>query len=628
MAKKGKTCAIAAVAVSLLLASAASAQAPAAPGGAEVMKRIPAGCMGFAVVRDVGGLSGKIDALIKQFSPDGRPLVPMPVLEMLKASGMLGEGFQPTGSFAAVMLDPQQYGLDLLSMIAGKAETPFQPEKLPVVLLIPGEDPAKLMAAHQPVKDGQEYKLTALPFGWARQAGKHVLVSPSRKAVAAVADAKKSVLAEMSPADLALLARSDAGVWLNFKVVAPILDAAIARLEKIARMEKEVAPAEGEQQGARPRSVMTAQGVPVVAALASAREKLKQVQDVALAVRMPPAGVFVEGSISYLPDSALGEALAGYKHAATPLLHRLPNMPYVLAMGVKPWPWVTKAQTAAEIDKTLNSEVFRGLSAENKAKLRKVMLGMKEQVESMQVFAGGINPGGGQVGMAVVMECKSAENVRALLADAVGVASEVIKATEEPDLKALSLKYQKGIDALGTSKLDVISIEHPALEEIPEEALVAFKTVLGEEKFRLYVAQADEKTVVITMGGRKDFLASALKAAAGTGQLPLEASVAKALAMMPKQRTAAAVFSVRNLTELIMGIIKDVTAAIGQQPPPFQLAVKSPAPVAMAGGIQKTDISMAVYVPIEPIRELVQMFMQLRAGFGPGPAPVPPAEDF
>jgi len=83
----------------VLVASTASGQQPAVerataqPAG-EVLKHIPAGCLGFAVVNNVEELTSKIDRFIKQISPGERPLVPFAVLDWLKGAVQLGEGFE------------------------------------------------------------------------------------------------------------------------------------------------------------------------------------------------------------------------------------------------------------------------------------------------------------------------------------------------------------------------------------------------------------------------------------------------------------------------------------------------------------------------------------------------------
>ena len=619
---RNRNCLGVVIAASLLLAGTfapAQAPAPAEPTStaADVLKCVPSGCMGFVVVPNVQDLTGKIDGFIKQISPEGQPMLPGSVLDMIKGAAGLAEGFDANGSFAMVMLDPQQYGLDLVSLISGATTQPVNGENVPLVFVIPGTDPAKMFQAHQPVKDGEDYKLVGMGDspGWARQMGKHVLLSPCRKALAAVATTQKSVAPDLSAAEKALMGRNQAMAWLNFKVVAPILDAAIARMEKEAAEIRKAT--EGQEPGlVRPDEFMK---LTMANALSQYRMLVKQVDGVALGLRFVESGIFIEARGAMRPDSAMGQALAATKHVASPLLNRLPNMPYILAIGAQSAGKLPPDEQAKQIDKMLAGEPFRSLSDETKAKLRKIALASEEQVQSTQLFAGVNTAGGGRLGVACVLECKSADKVREILAEAADVAADVMKIHPMTELRQLSVKYQKGLDSLGAMKLDVISIEHPDLEEMPEEGAAALKVVLGEQKIRLYVAQPNPKTLVITLGGQKQFLASAIQASAGTGKLEQDPAVAKVLAMMPKERVAVVVFSLRNMVNLVMDAVKDVGAATGNQPPPIDIKIESTTPFAVVMSIEKTDLSLTGYVPTAPIREVVRAITSAMMPQGPPP---------
>lgn len=599
--------------------------APAGPAPGDVLGRIPAGCMGFVAARNVQAFTGRIDAFIKQISPMGQPLLPISVLDLIRAQSRLGESFDPRGGFALVMLDPQQYGVDLVAAITeGKG---VEMSALPLVFVIPGKDPAKMLAAFGPIQDGADIKLPGLgdPPGWARQAGDYVLLSPNRKAVGALATMGKPVLTQLSAADKAMLTRNDAAVWLNFRVIGPVLDAAIVRMQKQTaelkqRLEKgEVPPFMRPQQ-----AVMLGMGD----AMASWRTMLKQLEDVTMGLRIPESGIVLEGAASFLPDSPIGKALAAYKHVAKPLLNRLPNMPYILAMGADAGPAMPEQETAKQVDQILSMVPFKDLSPEAKAKFRALLLTSQDELGGMQMFVGQNTAGAGKLGVAAVMECKSADKARQILADAVAVVAEMFQAGQDPNLKQLSVKYHKGMESLGDRKLDAIIIEHPELAKAPQSARNAMKVVLGEDKLRLYVTALDDKTLVMTMGGGKEFLAAALKAAGGTGKLAADPNVAKAVAMLPKDRVGVGVFSPQNLMKLIMDSLKDIAAAEGQQPPPIQLKVDSPDPFAMAFTMQGCDVGATGYLPATTIRDLIQVVMgMMMPAMQPGPE-IAPGDDF
>jgi len=612
----------------LLLASAATGQQPsveratAQPAG-EVLKHIPAGCLGFVVVNNVEELTLKIDRFIKQISPGERPLLPFSVLDQLKGAVQLGEGFDYSGAVAAVMLDPQQHGWDISAMIT--EERPPKPEEVPFGVLIPGKDVAKTLAAYQPVQSGDNYRLSRPegPAILARQVGNHIAIGTSPKALAAIAATDKPVLDELSLADKALLARNDLAIWINFRVYGPLLETVLPKLQEKIREGQAPAGPSGVVMMPEPLTKLT---LSYAQLLSIYKDFYRQMEDEAVGVRFTEAGIFMEGCVSFLPGSSLGKALSALEKPTSPLLHRLPNMPFVFALGGRSTPQ-PEEDIAKYVDQILKIEMLRDLSAEGKTKLRRVMLGISEQVRSVQFYLGENTASPGRLGIACVVECASAEKVRDLLADAVAVAGELKAGIPAPPLQALSVSYLKGAQSLQGRPVDVISISHPALEgaEMPEQARASMKagikSVFGEEKFCLRVAQADKNTLAITMGGAEGFLASVLKTASGTGKLHLDESIAKSLEMMPKNRSFVGLFSPRNLTKLIMNVIQDYSVAMGTEPPPLNVEITSPELFAFAGAIQKADVTFAGYIPSAPIREFIQKVLVQTMGMPLGPPP-------
>ena len=112
---------------------------PKVPASA-ALKQIPAGCMGFVVVNNVNGMCGKVDEFLKSIGPGGQPFLPMSVLDLIRAQMRLGEGFNSNGPFVVAMLDPQQYGVDLIEMLRLRGVNPPSAPEVPAVILIPGKD--------------------------------------------------------------------------------------------------------------------------------------------------------------------------------------------------------------------------------------------------------------------------------------------------------------------------------------------------------------------------------------------------------------------------------------------------------------------------------------------------------
>lgn len=594
---------------------------PVAPAG-NVLKHIPAGCMGFVVVNNVQNFTGKIDGFIEQISPEGQPLVPGKILDMIRGIARLGEGFNANGGFAAVMLDPQLYGVDMVSMITGEAKPPVAgeaPKKqppMPIVLVVPTADKTleNMLAAYQPVKEDDYIKLPRQgkdPI-YCKVAGNYAAMGPNLKAVRNVATGGKTILTQLSATDKALIARNDVGVWVNLKMLSPIIDAAIVK------MEKEMAEDGGHGHG--PGAAMQKAMGQNFSAM---REIIKQLDDFSAGLRINNTGIIIDGRCSCLPDSVFGKALTACKPIAGSLLNRLPNMPYIIAFGARNQPKTPKDFNIKQIDTMLAGEPFAGLSADAKAKLRGVMLGAEEQIESVQLYLGGITSGSGQVGAVYVLECKSAEAVKALLADVVTVANEVVLTAEDENIKKLSVRYHQALETVGGKKVDVIDIDHPEISSMEEDDRDKMKAILGEDKVRLLIASADAKTLVITLGGSKALLAEAMKTACGTGTLQTDPGVAKSLAMLPKQRMGVGLLNIGN----IFKVIKNISAAVGEPPPPIP-PIAAEEPFAGSISIQGVDMSFTGYLPTKTVGEIAKTVMGMfMGGMGPGPMPPPGNDD-
>jgi hypothetical protein len=280
---------------------------------------------------------------------------------------------------------------------------------------------------------------------------------------------------------------------------------------------------------------------------------------------------------------------------------------------------VPKDLDAQMFDKFIAAGFFKGLSAESKAKWRKMAAEFEGQVTGIQMSLGAVTGGEGQIGLVYVIECKSADKLMGMLPDYVGVMSEIYKATEGEIVSKLELKYHKGLEGVGDTKLDAISIEHPVLTALPEGDRAKLKAVLGDDKIRFLVGKADAKTVVMTLGGGKKFVATAMATAkARSGKIPADPGAAKALAMLPKKRVGVGLLNLGN----IMPVVKKVAAALGETPPPINLI--APTPLAGSISIEKSDVLVVGYIPTDAIQGIVGAVMgaimggMMGGGGGPG----------
>ena len=116
--------------------AAAVTHLPAEP----IMGHIPAGAMGYVVVNNVTAMGGNVERFLEQTGLRemlGMPEMPGWLVGMIKGAAQLGEGFNPNGGFAVVMLDPQQYGVDMVSLMgmAQPTTAPVEQPKPPVLMV-------------------------------------------------------------------------------------------------------------------------------------------------------------------------------------------------------------------------------------------------------------------------------------------------------------------------------------------------------------------------------------------------------------------------------------------------------------------------------------------------------------
>ena len=593
----------------------------------DVLKQIPADCVGFIVVNNVRQFTGNIDAFIQQISPPNQPFMQRSVLEVIRQGARLGEGFNANGGFAVVLLEPKKYGCDIAELMKGiTAGTSAKSKPLPLVLMIPTTDKtmASMLAAYQPVRKAGGYieiPRTGKKPIYGMVVGSYAILSPNLRAVRAVAVGGRSVMTALSPTDRMLIKRNDLAAWINLKKVRPILDLVIKSMEGEANQPPV------EAMAPMPLAPMANMKKMMVRQLKMLSETVKQMDDVSMGLRIRKQGISIDGRGTYLPDSEIGKVLAAYRPVRRPLLNRLPMMKYVLAVGSRKEGLQPSRENRIKIiNQLFSTEPFSKLSADGKNKLRKAMLDWADQVEEVQFCVGGIaHTGAGQVGLACVVRCKSFQKTKQILADAVSIANELIRvAVADEDFKKLKIRYLKGLEVVAGKRVDVIEITHPELATMDEADRTKLRAILGDDKIRLMIVAVDGNTLVMTLGGSKKFLTEAMKTANGTGVLQNSPGIARALARLPKKRVSVLLLNIGNLFE----VAADTTKAVGEEFPPLP-ALPVQEPFAGAVSIEKHDIVFTGNIPTETVKGLVNTVMGIMASVmmppgGPPPGPVPP----
>jgi len=610
------------------------AQAPAAkpavvvlPKAEPVLSHVPAGTLGFVVINNLQSSTANLEVFLRKIGlaeMAGLQETPGVLLDMLQGGAGLGEGFNPNGGLAVVMLDPQQFDVDLPAMMGGPSAAtapttaPARQPKLPLVVFVPGTSIEEVFGNYE-LGEAEGCTTIMLPPGpmAARMLGGYVLLSPNPKALDAVIEAEKKAAAELNDKQLELLGSSNIAFHVNMKVAGPI----------IIKMFKAIEGQLGRQMAAQAsmKDLMSFY-------MSFYRDMISQTDSATVTGRFVETGLVFEEVVAFSPESTFGKAMAITEASGRPLLDHLPNLPYVLAAGGAGQAPADEARklTNDMLEKVLESALLAKLPEETKVLIRKIFTVSNEQVQGSQLVIGGAPEGSGLFGLAYVIQCKDAEVVKALSADECIAANEVIKAlVESEETRKLSIEYVKDAELVGDIPVDAITIRHTKIEEMSPEDRAELSTLLGDQDVRIRVAAPDENTVVVTFGGAKAFLAEALKTAGkGGGTILTGEGVAEAMKYMPKNPTSLTLLNIGNLFE----VIANGTKVMKPDAPPLPFNITCKTPIAIGGGVAGPGAHATMYIPNELIAEAVEAIVQSISGPKPPSATtqesVPGGEDF
>ena len=589
----------------------AAQDAPAPPKIEPVLGHIPAGAAGFVVISNLQTACAKAQKFLADLGVDDflrNPQAPeqkMKLLDMVRAMAQLGEGFNPQGGLAAVLLNPKDFGIDIEALIksggAGEMDANGQPKgppKLPALIYLPGSGIDKMLAAYTPKPQGK-FTVVTLPFGpmFAMQIGGYVVLSPSEKALELAAQPTvKIALSEMPAAQVKLLSEAEIAYHVNMKVVGPLLTKAIA-----------------EAQKNMPVQAMGPAGPLLKAYVAFAENILSQTDSATVAARIGDTGLVFDELVAFKPGSDYARSLAAARFI-TGGLNLLPDQKYVVAGAGSAEMDPNSIKLAADMVKSLLAgEAFKNVSADNKARAEKLAGDMLGQLVGVQFVLGGAPAGSGLFGADFVLQVKDAEAFKKLIAEDAALVEAIVKQLAPPDvedLQKLRIQYVKGADTVGATSVDAVVIESPALEKMNEKDRAEMKKLLGEDVVRFRVAAVNKNTVVVTFGGGVPFTAEALKAASGKGGIAAAAAMGDALKYLPKQRTALVLFDAGNLYELIVSGMK--TMEPGSSPLPFQITCHTP--VFFASGVTGGSAHIVAFIPTDLIRNVVDAVKKMQGG--------------
>lgn len=626
----------------LVLSSSALAQPAAAPAE-PVLQVMPAGALGYVVINNGKTTADHVDKFLAdtglaEMIFNGQP---QSVLDLIRKEAKLGEGFNPNGGAAVVLLDPKPFNYDLIEAFmhkkgtAAEGEPATQPaeQKPPLVIFIAASSVEELFSNY-PMTKGEKYTVVKLRMGetYATKVGGYVVFSPEQRYLDAALSAPAKAASEWSDYDSGVMAKSDLAARVNVQVAMPLIERGIAALEKKI----------GQKSAEPGMSKFLASILKFYVNI------IKQMDSLTVAAHIADDGVLVDAMLSFQPNSEVGKMMAAVKGTApAKMVDRLPDLPYVLAAGGG------RANTEVSPEETrMQQDVLKDifdaipdstLSADMKARIQKLVVDLSRNVNMMQMSLGGAAADTGIFSLTAVMGCKDANAVKGMLADGAGIGEDLInkfidramgssmppgEATTGPSQNAmkLTMKYEKNVGEAGGVSLDAIVIDHPMLAMMRQSGPGQLSMFLGEEQIRLLVAAPDNNTVVITFGGGVPLMTEALKAAKGNGPIASAPETAAALKHLPQDSVGLILLNGGNAFTVAGKIAQTL---MGTELP-FTITTKTP--IAIGVGIKGSTEHLTLFVPTALVKEGVGVYQKLRtptAKAAPAPGAAPSgAKDF
>ncbi|HDZ20849.1 hypothetical protein LCGC14_0125180 [marine sediment metagenome] len=627
---------ICAVATAQIAATEPTETAPAPPPAEPVIGHIPADAAAFVVINNVQTFSEDLTAFIAAIDDS----LQMPWLMMAQMLLQLGEGFNPDGGLAVVLLDPAAYGVDLFADIDSGMETETEEFVFvdgevvtegedasveveddtniwPVVVFIPGTSVEAVFPAAT-ASPGELHRVqTPLGKMVATTKGSYVVLGLRADALEAVLKVGPTLADQLSKTELADLSEAGVALHLNMKVFGPIVRQKMAELF------------------ANTQEMMAASGAPagynadmLDASMRMYGYLLDQLDAVTVRLKIDATGAKLGETIRFSPASDLGKVLAAYKSSPLQPLDRLPDLPYVFALASH----IDYSDQIATMSKAFSDMFLHTPEGETLVpadvlkKSEEMGKQFYEQVSDVQFVFGGAPEGAGAMGVAVVLTCDDAEKLRSLMAEHMKLQQTIMEAAF-PDAEGKtvwSFTHTKDAATVDGVSVDRIDIPLPGMDAGEPEVRQQIEALFGGE-LSMFVAAANDKTLVMTLGGGEAMMGQALKVAAGGGTIGSSKAVAAALADVPTDAMFVGVFSLKNFGAFVQTAMAELDVPDADQ---FPLKyMQSDTPVVLFAQTDQAALDINLVVPIEVIQDAVASVKRLEeehegefdGGAGDGP---------
>ena len=556
------------IVLAVCLAMAATTPARATE---DVLDVVPGDAIGFLVVNRLAATDAKIQQTAQQMG-----LPPIGPWTMFKAKGRIKEGLDEERSAAIVAIP---------------AEDPAS--KPAVLVFLPVSDFQKLIEPFEPddptatIVRVQGANGSALV---AKLAGYAVATEPKHRPVLEkVLDCKKP-----AAADLAFLRP-----WLCGQEVAGVLTVHGVKLA-CAKVQQGL---EAAREGMKP---LGGEENPAAAGL-KIYEKLfamaaEQVTSVAIGGQIDAEGVLrVTSRTRFIGGAAWGGS-GRSESARRDLLAGLPGGPFVVAVGGVLHESASEGMMQFWTDVMKATPNLYGISPEKADQLMELSRDSMKGMRGMSLMLGVGEPGDPLYGS--MMFALTSDDARAYMAtyeEQVRAMNELFKDSSSPFLSGMEVER---IDVDGTPglKIEMAMPEPPGMGDVPQFAGMMEKIFGPGGKMRIFIAAADEHTVVAAYTSEKT-LRRCLEAVKGSQPLlAADEGVAKTAALLPPEAPWVGYWSPR-------GTIDFANQAISMFAPEGEAQFKLPQfaatpPVGLAVTTSPNEIQTCLVVPAEAIQAI------------------------
>ena len=522
----------------------------------------------------------------------------------------MGPDFNINGDFAAVMLDPALFDVDLVELLRDSqvpATTQPGPQaqadedaQIPYLFIVAGLSTEGILpAAFEATQEGD---YTVLTHSWADESfyavkvGGYILLSPSLEALEAVRSADSSFEDEVSADQYQAIAEADVAAYANMSVSTPVL------------MDLLEAVQSGSFGAMVPMTMGYSESGLLLANLANLDEQLEQIESISLQYTFTETGLRFQESIVFDEDSAAGRFYMSMPRVEQLPIDMLPNLPYVVAGGWRAEMNEQMRQQSLDVlSNMLNTpEIQQHFSEEMIARMLSIAEEMYTDVSEVQFVVGGAPAGAGTIAAAFVFRTADAEGAMAGLPEDLPLLETALNTliTQFDGEAGLTITVFEDAETIAGVSVDKVVLSHPELANASPDDLQEMQAVLGTTEVVFLVAAPDENTLVVTFGGGSAMMAETIQATMNGGSIAASEGVAEIMAELPDDPYMVMLLSLGNLAQVGVATEQAVDPDSDYIAWPLQY-METTAPIALGASVDGATVHVTVFAPNEVIADAI-----------------------